>query len=320
VRIAILFDDVGSRAHATDDERGVLDAVTAVDAALGELGHERVPVPIDHPRDRWIDALRRARADLAFNLCEGAGGSSAAEPHIAAFVELLGVPLTGSSAETLAFARRKDRVNAMLAAGGVPVPAWRVVREGGALRTWTHYPAIVKPAAEDASVGITQRSVARNATELGAAIHAARAHGPLLVQTYLEGRELNVGVLGDEVLPISEIDFGTMPASHWRLVTYSAKWEAGSAEDLGTVPRCPAEIDEALATRARCLALDAWRAVDGRGYGRVDLRADATDTLYVLEVNPNPDLAPSAGLARMAAAAGYDYTTLIDRIVREATR
>ena len=75
---------------------------------------------------------------------------------------------------------------------------------------------------------------------------------------------------------------------------------------------------EDLAMRARCLARDAWQAVDGRGYGRVDLRTDAADTLYVLEVNPNPDLAPAAGLARMAAAAGYDYTTLVDRIVREA--
>lgn len=319
MKVAILYDDVAGRAHATVDERGVLEAVEAVDGALRELGHDPTHVPVDHPDDRWLDALRRARPSLVFNLCEGAGGSSAVEAHVAAYVELLGVPVTGSRAEALAFARRKDRVNAALAALHLPVPPWTVVR-GGTTREWMHYPAIVKPAAEDASVGIAQHSVARDAAELRAAIHAARAHSPLLVQEYLEGRELNVGILGDEVLPISEIDFGTMPASHWRLVSYSAKWDAGSAEDLGSQPRCPAEIDDALAARARCLARDAWRAVDGRGYGRVDLRADSADTLYVLEVNPNPDLAPSAGIARMAAAASYDYTTLIDRIVREAVQ
>jgi D-alanine-D-alanine ligase len=266
----------------------------------------------------WLETLRRARAALVFNLCEGAGGSSAAEAHIAAFVELLGVPMTGSGAETLSFARRKDRVNAALAARGLPVPAWCTAHEI-VPRSWTRYPAIVKPAAEDASVGITQRSVARDAAELEAALAAARVHAPLLVQEYLEGRELNVGILGDEVLPISEIDFGTMPASHWRLVSYSAKWDAGSAEDLGSVPRCPAALDDALAARVRCLALEAWRAVDGRGYGRVDLRGDSADTFHVLEVNPNPDLAPGAGFARMAAVAGYDYATVIQRIVGEAT-
>jgi len=320
VRIAILFDDVYGRAHATADECGVVEAVTAVDDALRTLGHERVMVPVDHPGGRWIETLRASGPDVVFNLCEGAGGSSAAEPFIAAFVELLGVPMTGSRSDTLAFARRKDRVNAALEEKGLPLPAWSMVHYASVPPGWSHYPAIVKPVADDASVGITQRSVARDAAELIVAIEAALEHAPLLVQAYVDGRELNVGVVGDEVLPISEIDFGTMPASHWRVVSYAAKWDAGSAEDLGTVPRCPADLDEALAARARCLALDAWRAVGGRGYGRVDLRADVDGALYVLEVNPNPDLAPQAGLARMAAAAGYDYTTLIDNLLREAAQ
>jgi D-alanine-D-alanine ligase len=321
VKIALVHDDVAARAAALPDERGVLDAVAAVGEALSAGGHDVVCVPVDHPRSDWLDALRRARPALVFNLCEGAGGTSAGEAHVASCIELLGVPVTGSGAETLSFARRKDRVNAVLAASGLPVPAWCVVRDPTvAPRGWTDYPAIVKPAAEDASVGITQRSVARDATELAAALGAARAHAPLLVQRFVGGRELNVGILGEEVLPISEIDFGTMPASHWRIVSYSAKWETDSAEDLGSQPRCPAALDESVAERARCLALGAWRAVDGRGYGRVDLRADDAGRLHVLEVNPNADLAPAAGLARMAAAAGYDYTTLIARIVTEATQ
>jgi D-alanine-D-alanine ligase len=317
MNVTILYDDVDARRSATADERGVLEAVAAVEAALVALGHAAQRVPVDRPAGAWIDVVRAARIDLAFNLCEGVGGSSAFEPHVVALLELLGVRVTGSPAETLALARRKDRVNALLDARGLPVARWTVAGNGVA-RTWRDYPAIVKPVAEDASVGITQRSVVRDAGELTRALHDGAAHAPLLVQRFLEGRELNVGVLGGAVLPISEIDFGTMPASRWRLVTYAAKWNADSVEDRGTLPRCPAPIDDALTEQATRLALEAWRLVDGRGYGRVDLRADEADNLHVLEVNPNPDLAPGAGFARMAAAAGTDYVALIDGIVREA--
>lgn len=317
--VAILYDDVDARTSATADERGVLEAVEAVDQALGTLGHATVRVPVDRPAGAWLDGVRAAAADLAFNLCEGVAGSSAFEPHVAAYLELLGLRSTGSRADTLALARRKDRVNALLDARGLPVARWTVACNGVA-RTWRDYPAIVKPVAEDASVGITQRSVVRDAGELTRALHDSAGHAPLLVQRFLEGRELNVGILGDAVLPISEIDFGTMPASRWRVVTYSAKWEADSVEDRGTLPRCPAPIDDALTEQASRLALEAWRLVDGRGYGRVDLRADEADHLHVLEVNPNPDLAPDAGFARMAAAAGTAYVALIDGIVREAVQ
>lgn len=320
MKIVLLFDDVAARPDATADERAVLEAVGAVEAALAALGHEPLRLAVDHPRGRWIDRLRAAGAGVAFNLCEGAGGSSAYEPHVAALVELIGLRLTGSPADSLSFARRKDRVNALLGAAGLPVAPWMLAPDGIVPRDWTDYPAIVKPAAEDASVGITQRSIARDAADLARALRDASAHSPLIVQRFLGGRELNVGILGDEVLPISEIDFGTMPASRWRLVTYSAKWDADSAEDRGTQPRCPAPVDDAIAQRARCLALDAWRQIEGRGYGRVDLRADEADHLFILDVNPNPDLAPGAGFARMAAAAGYDYVELIDRIVRGATQ
>ncbi|MGH7507181.1 MAG: D-alanine--D-alanine ligase family protein, partial [Longimicrobiales bacterium] len=305
---------------ATADERGVLEAVDAVELALGRLGHRSSRIAVDAPGGRWLHSLHGARADLVFNLCEGAGGSSANEARIAAAVELLDIPMTGSTAETLAFARRKDRVNAVLGAAGLPVPAWARIVDGLAPRGWTHFPAIVKPAAEDASLGITQASIARDARELGTAIEAAAPFAPLLVQQFLDGREINVGVLGDEVLPLSEIDFGTVPASHWRIVSYRAKWESGSDEDRATAPQCPALLDEHTAERARCLALDAWRLIEGRGYGRVDLRTDDTGTPHVLEVNPNPDLAPAAGFARMATAAGYDYVELIDRILTEALK
>ena len=102
------------------------------------------------------------------------------------------------------------------------------------------------------------------------------------------------------------------------MVSYEAKWTAGSAEDAGTMPVCPAEVPAEVEVRARALAADAWRLVGGRGYGRVDFRLEDDGSLFVLEVNPNPDLAPVAGLARMARAHGWSYGELVARILLEA--
>lgn len=317
MRIAVLHDDVLGRVDASPDELGVLEAVTAVSDALGELGHESVAVPVTSRLDQWVTTLLDGSPELVFNLCEGVAGSSALEVHAAAVVEMLGLRMTGNSAETLALARRKDRVNAMLSAAGVPVPAWT---RADRLNGWHLFPAIVKPAAEDASVGITQDSIAADAARLREVVAASR-HRPLMVQEFLAGRELNVGIVGSHVLPISEIVFTPLEGGsegNWPLVSYGAKWDEGSAEDRATTPRCPAELDEATGREARELALAAWSVVEGRGYGRVDLRGDATGHLHVLEVNPNPDLAPAAGLNRMATAYGWDYLDLIRVIVEEA--
>lgn len=317
MRIAVLHDDVLSRGDASPDELGVLDAVQAVAGALGELGHTAVPVAVTRRVADWVAQLSGSGAELVFNLCEGVGGSSALEVHAAAVVELLGLPMTGNRAETLALARRKDRVNALMAAAGLPVPAWTYADR---LNGWHRFPAIVKPAAEDASVGISQASIAADDARLRALVNSSR-HRPLLVQEFLSGRELNVGIVAGQVLPVAEIVFTPLAGvtdGGWPLVSYDAKWDEGSAEDRATTPRCPADLDEARAREARELALAAWSVVEGHGYGRVDLRADTAGRLHVLEVNPNPDLAPGAGLNRMAAAHGWSYTELIRHIVEEA--
>src|SRR5690606_10139262 len=126
-----------------------------------------------------------------FNLCEGTNGSSANEWRVAAVIELLGLPMTGSPAETLALARRKDRVNALLSDAGIPVPAWAPVPPDGRLVGWDRFPAIIKPAGEDGSVGITQRSVVGDGAALEAEVAASNGGSerrPLLVQEFLPGR------------------------------------------------------------------------------------------------------------------------------------
>ncbi|HUH12525.1 MAG TPA: hypothetical protein VMK65_05425 [Longimicrobiales bacterium] len=326
MKVAILFDDVDARADATPDERGVLEAVDAVEAALAAEGHAPVRVPVGAATGAWLGRLEREAPDVAYNLCEGVAGRADLEPHVAAVVELLGLPMTGCAAETLALCRRKDRVNALLGQAGIPVPAWTVTwpaRDGAhAARVaagWVRFPAIVKPAGEDGSVGITQASVAPDEAALGRALTAAAPFGDVLVQEFVGRREVVVGIVGDEVLPPAEIDFAALPAGLSPMVSYEAKWSAGSAEDVGTRPVCPADVSEEVEERARALAADAWRLVGGRGYGRVDFRLDEDGSLHLIEVNPNPDLAPVAGLARMADAHGWSYRELVARILLGAT-
>jgi D-alanine-D-alanine ligase len=310
MRIAVAYDAAADR-DASPDTVGVREAVDAVVESLERLGHAAFPVAACRPLDRF--ASRLDTVDLVFNLVEGLGGRAQDEPRVAALLELSGKPVTGTSSDTLALCLRKDRVNALLAGSAIPVPPWRLRRTGVDL-DWTMFPAIVKPAGEDGSVGIDDASVVSDPIELRAALE--RCPGDAIVQLFLSGRELNVGIVGDTVLPVAEIVF----SGAQRVVSYAAKWEPWSAADRNTVAVCPATLTGVMNRQAVELARAAWRAVGGRGYGRIDLRADDAGRLHVLEVNPNPDLAPGAGLARMARARGWDFTALVNAIVREAAR
>ena len=134
------------------------------------------------------------------------------------------------------------------------------------------FPAICKPAAEDASVGIEQRSVVRSMRALTARVDAMpRGWDEVLVQRYIDGREVNVGILGDDVLPISEIDFADMPQGMWHIVSYRSKWETGSDEDLGAKPKCPADMPEDLATELISIARTAWAVVGAEGLAPISV-------------------------------------------------
>lgn len=318
MRIALLYDDISCVPHPAEDELSILDSLDAVDNAICELGYTPIWVPVPPRVDSWIELLTHSSVDVVFNLFEGIGVDSANEVRVAGVVELLGLRMTGCGSETLGLARRKDRVNALVREAGLPVPDWASVTPSRRKLYWDKFPAIVKPAAEDASIGITQRSVARNRRELARAIDAAERFDRVLVQRFIDGREFNVGIVGKTVLPVNEIDFSRMPAGAWAMLSYAAKWDAGSAEDLGSQPQCPAALTDQQTEQLQDIALRAWRLVDGKGYGRVDFRMDEAGNPYVLEVNPNPDLAPVAGLTRMAKAKGWEYPELIDRILKEA--
>jgi D-alanine-D-alanine ligase len=291
----------------------IIATVEAIESALETEGNRvvRVPITLD---GKWIDRLKRGKFDIAFNMCEGIDGVAELEPAVIGVLELFGLPYTGGSSYTTSLTLRKHAVNALLANAGLPVPPWISIRRGDRIKS-VGYPAIVKPAAEDASIGVEQRSVVRSARALNARVQAMfESFDDVIVQRYVEGRELNVGIVGDTVLPIAEIDFSRMPKGKWPIVTYRSKWDQGSDEDLGSVPRCPADLPARVAAEVRRVTIEAWRAVGGQGYGRVDMRLDDDGRPWILEVNSNPDIAPDAGLARMARAAGIDYSTLVRTI------
>ena len=315
MRLAILYDRGGAD-WSSEDVRGVMIAVDDIAEAFAALGHDMRKIPVQHDL-KWLQICRDV--DLVFNLCEGVRGVAVWEDHVAAALEFLSIPFTGCGSWTIAVCRRKPLANTLLAQAGLNVPAWAVVH--GKIADDFPLPAIVKPAAEDASAGLDGGSVVGDRKALRAKVAAmTEQFDDVMVQQYVAGREFNVGFVGGRVLPLAEIDFTGMPEGAWPILTYAAKWHTGSAEDLGSRPVCPAQVSQRLADRVVRAAETAWRTMQGTGYGRVDLRVDDTGRPWVLEVNPNPDLTDEAGLSRMAKAAGWEYAELVRRIAEVALR
>lgn len=316
MKIGILFDG-GSNDWDQKDVAAVLANVNEIQAELRRGGHETCLIPVQLGDVGWLKRVQRH--DLIFNLCEGVNGYARYEDFAVAALELSRVPFTGCPAWPVTICHRKHIANTLLTAAGVPVPTFMLAR-GITPPAGLRYPVIVKPSGEDASVGIDSGAVC--ATRKALRDRLARTleqWTEVLVQEYVAGREVNVGFIGRDQLPISEISFARMPEGSWPIVTYAAKWNTGSVEDLGTEPVCPAELSPELHRRVTQAARLAWETLAGsHGYGRVDLRITESGEVYVLEVNPNPDLSSDAGLTRMARARGWSYGELVVRVVEEA--
>jgi len=296
--------------------RSDIETTRAVSAALCTLGHT-VKVVSPEP----IENLVQLSCDLAFNACDdGFNGISSLEPHLPALLDVLQIPYTGSDYFTLALCLNKPFTKQLLLANGVRTPSFQVFQTGyEKLNPSLEFPLIVKPANEDASIGITDSSVIRKKEHLMAKVRdiIVTYRQPALVEEYIEGREFNVGILGTtkpNVLPLSEIMFN-LPEGMNNICTYEAKWNAGHAAYQGTQPQCPAVVSKKLGREMIAIALKAYFLLGCRDYGRVDFRVDCSGTPYVLEVNPNPDISPAAGLANMVSKAGLDYTKLIGAII-----
>ena len=318
MKVVIIYD-AGGEGWTAADVASVRGNVNDVRDILRNRGYEVEAVSVRLGNFRWLGRCRSA--DLVFNLCEGVGGVARYEDSVVSALELSGKPYTGPRAWPIAVCHRKHVANTLMMDAGLPVPTF-LLAEGNRLPADTQLPAIVKPAAEDASVGIDAGAVCTTRKALRQRVSAMlEHHDDVLVQTYVAGREFNVGFVGDVMLPISEIDFGRMPEGVPPIVTYAAKWEPDHPEYAGTEPVCPAVVSAELARKLTKVARHAWMTLArSEGYGRVDLRVDESGQPWVIEVNPCPDLSRDAGLARMAAAHGWSYEVLVEQIMAEALR
>ena len=315
MKIGILFDG-GSNDWDQKDVAAVLANVNEIQAELRRAGHETSLIPVQLGDVGWLKRVQRH--DLIFNLCEGVNGYARYEDFAVAALELARVPFTGCPAWPVTICHRKHIANTLLAAAGVQVPPFMLAR-GITPPSGLRYPVIVKPSGEDASVGIDSGAVCETRKALRDRLaRTLEQWSEVLIQEYVAGREINVGFIGRDLMPLSEISFERMPEGSWPIVTYAAKWSSGSAEDLGTEPICPAVLSPELQRRAVQAARQAWETLaGGQGYGRVDLRVTDSGEVYVLEVNPNPDLSSDAGLTRMAKARDWSYGELIMHVVDE---
>jgi D-alanine-D-alanine ligase len=324
-RVAVVYNEpfLPAGHHDAVSEADVVEVAVAVASALAQNGFDPVLLPAAPPLRGFLDSVEAIGPDLIFNLIEAFGGRSAGATELTAALGLLGIPYTGSSVEGFAACQSKARTKALLRGFGLPTAAFWLVEPGERLPelSWES-PVIVKPDAEDGSLGIDQESVVTGPDQLAHRVAKLRRDhgGAVLIETYLPGPEFNVGVIAlpePRAFAVAQVAFAPR-GDHWPILTYDAKWDEGSEADLSSPVVCPAPIDRELAERLSGLAVGAVRATCCRDYARVDFRLDETGAPMILEVNPNPDIGPRAGWARAAGVSGYGYAEAVAAIARNA--
>lgn len=271
-----------------------------------------------------IDLLSDNPPDVVFNLIEYYRDDSTLEHLIVGLFALYGIRYTGSKPFTLALCQRKGMTKQLLLANNVPTPRYKLLSEPRLPgRHGLHYPIIVKPAREDASSGVEKGSVVYNFEELNERIKKAfeEYFPPILVEEFIEGRELHVSVLGNdppEVLPIIEFDFSGLPSDHPDIISYDAKWNPLEESFHRVHSICPAKLSRKLEKKVKAVVLSAYKITGCTDYARLDLRLTKDNKVFVLEVNPNPDLTESVSFMESAENYGLSFGETLARIVEFA--
>lgn len=293
--------------------------VQAIADALRTHGHQVLLVEATPDLPAWF---RAQQVDLVFNIAEGTGGE-ARESRVPALLDFLDIPYTGSGVRSLAVALDKATAKQLFCAAGIPTPAAQLFTRPDQPRDPAlRFPVIVKPNGEGSAKGIWASSVVAHPDGLSAQIRrvAECYDQPVLVEEFIEGMELSVGILGNDPprpLPILEIDFSTCEGAVERFYSWRMKeYQGDAAQHLTPTLWCPARLAGTAAAAAQALAVRAHQALGCRDFSRVDFRLDAQGMPYVLEVNPLPGLSPAdSSFPLMARAAGIPYEDLIGRLV-----
>ncbi len=332
LKIVVLYDRVlvdDDEEPASGDKSPVVrtldkkEVEEEVAETLTKLGHEPILYELDGTQKSLL-GLAKAECDLVFNLSESFAEDDTADYKIAAFLELLGRKYTGSGTHGLMLAQDKAVAKKIFAFHGIHTPTFAKSFRGRL--DFSHdleFPVIVKPAREDGSIGIEFSAVVNSIRELMERMDWLHANfdSPVLIEEYIEGREMYVGVLGNEkpeALPIVELDLSKLPEGTPRIAAAEVKWGKGTAAYRDTKSAIATDLPDETVQTLHQTAVAAYQALELRDYGRVDMRLQADGKVHVIEVNPNPWLASKAELAMAARKSGRTYTQLIAEIVELA--
>lgn len=292
----------------------------SIHEALKRLGYQTVMVPVKKDLDVFAQDLSQysSRSTFVFNICDGFAGDNFSAPRIPRLLRELGFKHTGSRAEAVRLCTDKARAKQRLVKQGVPTPAYQVFsRPKGDVSL--QFPAIVKPVHEDASMGIDEKSVVTNSADMFQRVDyvVSEYSQAALVEEYITGREFSVSMWGNgamEVMPITEHDFSAVDDPLKSLLTYESKWLEDSFAYNEFRVICPAQLTVVEEQNVKTVAVEAFRAMGLRDFGRVDMRY-RDGIPYVIDINEIPDLSPDAGFARSAEIAGFPYDQMVDRIL-----
>ena len=301
----------------TLDKKEVEDEVAE---ALGKLGHQATLHVLDGSV-KGLHALSRIDCDLVFNLAESFAGNDLADHCIAAYLELIDKRFTGSGSHGLLYAQDKGVAKKILEFHGIHTPVF--ARSYRGRLDFSHdleFPVIVKPAREDGSIGIEFNAVVASIRELMERIDWLHANfdSPVLIEEYVEGREMYVGILGNAnpiALPVVELDLSKLPEGRPRIAGAEVKWGKGTPAYRDTKSIVPDDLSEETTTLLQNTALAVYQALELRDYARIDMRLRPDGRVAVIEANPNPWLAAKAEFAMAARKGGRTYTQLIQEIV-----
>jgi D-alanine-D-alanine ligase len=304
----------------TLDKKEVEDEVAET---LVKLGHEAT-LHVLNGSTKGLHALARIECDLVFNLVESFAGNDTADHCIAAYLELIGKRITGAGSHGMLYAQDKGVAKKILEFHGIHTPVF--ARSFRGRLDFSHdlaFPVIVKPAREDGSIGIEFNAVVSSIRELMERIDWLHANfdSPVLIEEYVEGREMYVGVLGNDnpvALPVVELDMSKLPEGRPKIAGAEVKWGKGTRAYRDTKSVIAEDLSEETVALLQTTAIAVFQALELRDYARIDMRLRPDGRVAVIEANPNPWLTSKAEFAIAARKSGRNYTQLIEEIIELA--
>jgi D-alanine-D-alanine ligase len=308
---------IDSTARVEDlSESGFSKEIKLIEEALLNYYTSVSSLPVNRNVGETIAQISSHSPDIIFNFVESVEGISSFEAYMAGVYELMNIEYTGNSPICLGNCLNKERAKQILYYHNISTPKFLIYKPNRPLKEKSfslNFPVITKLLKEDASIGISENSVSNNFDSLIAQLKFLSSvyNQDILIEEYIDGREFNVAIIGEKILPISEISFSGLPDHMPKIVTYEGKWVSESIYYKHTIPNCPAAISTKLKTLIEEISITSFKALECRDYARVDIRVNNKGVPFVIEVNPNPDISTDSGFIRAAKADGIDYGELL---------